>query len=399
MLLFLGMLKFVSQKTCLLIFLVGWSISLSAQEEAIIKRLNQVTKPILTLRPDSGFQDISFLSDALDGKEVIALGEVTHGTREVFDYKDRLVRYLVSNLNYKTIVFEADNVGLESLDNYINGKIDSAPMSSNYKGLFAWLRAYNAKAKDDDKVHLYGLELREFSPAIDKVLALNKALGQGDKEIFLEIKNTPFNRIDKKQLAKFRTACTHLPESLHRNMLIQLIDNYYKFIGKQRSTIGVRDAFMAENAIALKESSKDKKMIIWAHNGHVAKSSLYGKPAMGEYLSKAFGDKYYVIATDINKGNVSVIVVGAKNGANALQSLYYPDVDSDKAYEYYFKQCNYKNFILDVRAAMKDDQLRQFLTEPKEMRMIGGLSTPVNKKLSIADNFDMIVYLNETNSL
>lgn len=394
------MLNFVFQKTCLLIFLVGSCTSSLAQEVSLVKSLNKVIKPILTLRPDSSFEDIHFLNDVLEGKEVIALGEVTHGTREVFEYKDRLVRYLVSNLNYKTIVFEADNAGMENLDNYINGKIDNAIMSPNYKALFECLRAYNKTVKEEDKVHLYGLELREFSPAIDKILVSNMNLDQEDKEIFLEIKNTPFDKIDKKHLAKFRIACTRLPRNLHSKMLIQLIDNYYKFIGKKNGKIGVRDAFMAENALALKESTNDKKMIIWAHNGHVAKTSLYNEPAMGEYLRNAFKDKYYVIATDINKGNVSVRKFFAKNRpVSNFQPLYYSGVDSDKGYEYYFKQCRYKNFILDVEAAMADDQLKLFLTEPKEMRMIGALSIPVNKKLSIANNFDMIVYFNETTSL
>lgn len=394
------MLKFVFQKTCLLIFFVGSCTSLLAQDVSLVKSLNKVINPILTLRPDSSFDDIHFLNDILKGKEVIALGEVTHGTREVFTYKDRLVRYLVSNLNYKTIVFEADNAAMENLDHYINGKIDNAVMSPNYKALLGWLRDYNKVLKEEDKVHLHGLELREFNPAIDKILTSNKNLDQDDKKIFMEIKNTPFDKIDKKQLAKFRMACTHLPADLQSKMLIQLIDNYYKFIGKKSGKIGFRDAFMAENAIALKESTADKKMIIWAHNGHVAKTSLYNEPALGEYLRNTFRDKYYVIATDINKGNVSVRQFFAKNRpVSNLQPLYYPDVNSDKGYEYYFKQCRYKNFILDVDAAMADDQLKLFLTAPKEMRLIGALSIPMNKKLSIANNFDMIVYFNETTSL
>jgi erythromycin esterase len=394
------MINFRLQTACLIIFLTGFNNSLFAQETLYINSLNKAIKPILTLRPDSSFEDILFLNKVLEKKEVVALGEVTHGTKEVFQYKDRLVRYLVGNLNFKTIAFEADNTGLQDLDQYINGEIDSAQMSPNYKALFEWLRIYNKNMTASNRVHLYGLELREFTPTINKIIVSNTNLEKEDKEIFMEIKATPFDKIDKKQLAKFRSACTRLPQNLESKMLVQLIDNYYPFIGKQRKKIGFRDAFMAENALAIKASTDDKKMIIWAHNGHVAKTSLYNESAMGEYLQNTFKEKYYVIATDINKGNVRVRKFVAKNKpVSDWEPLYYSAVDSDKGYEYYFKQCKYKNFILDVHAAMADDQLKFFLSEPKEMRMIGALSVPVNKKLSIADNFDMIVYFDQTNSL
>lgn len=381
------------------LLLMSLSSGLLAQETQIVDRLNSIIKPINTLQPDSSFNDIDFLSGILMKKEIIALGEVTHGTREVYAYKDRLIRYLVSNLNYKTIVFEADYNGLEKLDDYVNGKIDSTAMSPNYTSLLKWLRAFNKTKSEENKVHLYGVEIREFNSAIDHIFALYRDISQHDKDILLKIRNTPFDKIDKEDLRKFRMVCSLLPENLQNKMLIQLIDNYYNFIGVN-SKLGARDRFMAENAIALKESTKDKKMIIWAHNGHVAKLSIDNTPAMGEFLEKRYGDRYYVIATDINKGYVSVRKFIAKNKpVSNWQSLYYPEVNSSRGYEYYFKQCKYKNFILDVDAAIIDNQLGSFLTEPKEMRMIGGLSIPVNKKLSIAKNFNMVVYFDETNSI
>jgi erythromycin esterase len=392
------MLKFTYLKLFPFLLILFLSSSLLAQEAQIVSGLNNIIKPIKTLRPDSTFDDIDFLKETLKEKEIIALGEVTHGTREVFAYKDRLIRYLVSNLNYKHIAFEAGNNALAVLDHYINGKIDSAAMSPHYKPLFEWLRAYNETKDEQNRVHLYGLKIREFAAAIDGVLSLHQDINEHDKEILLKIKRTQFDKIDKASLANFRMVCTRLPANLHNKMLIQLIDNYHNFIGNGK--IGFRDQFMAENAIAIKESINNKKLIIWAHNGHVAKTSLYGKPAMGAYLGQRYGKQYYVVATDINKGNVSVRKVIAKNKpVSDWQPLYYPEVNSSEAYEYYFKQCKYKNFVLDVNAAMLDQQIGYFLTQQKEMRMIGGLSIPVNKKLAIANNFDMIIYFDETNSL
>jgi erythromycin esterase len=393
------MLKFTFQKSffCLILFFV--SAGSFAQENILVDKLNDVIHPVLTLNPDSAFDDICFLAETLKGKEIIALGEATHGTREIYAYKDRLTRYLVSNLGYKNIAFEADYNGLELLDSYINGKIGHTAMSPNYKPLLEWLRTYNQTKSAESKVHIYGLEIREFKPAIEKILASNKDLDRGDQDILIKILKTSFDKIDKTDLAKFRIVCTHLPDSFQQKLLIQLIDNYHNFIGSA-AKIGARDSFMAKNAIEIKEASNDKKLIIWAHNGHVAKTSLYKKPAMGKFLDGKYGDGYYVIATDINKGNVTVRKFIAKNKpVSNPQPLYYPEVDTNMGYEHYFKQCRYGNFILDVRAAIINEPLRSFLTGPKEMRMIGAMSSPVNKKLSIASNFDMIVYFNQSDSL
>jgi len=75
----------------------------------IVNSLNEVIRPIESLRADTSFADINFLKETLKDKELIALGEVTHGSAEIFDYKDRLVRFLVTNLGYKSIAFESDS--------------------------------------------------------------------------------------------------------------------------------------------------------------------------------------------------------------------------------------------------------------------------------------------------
>jgi len=388
------------QSTKLFTFLVTTllSFNLLAQEALPVSSLNNIIKPIATLQPDSSFDDIKFLQETFKEKDLIALGEVTHGTKEVYMYKDRLIRYLVSSLEYKAIAFESDYSSLEDIDNYINGEIDTVSMSTNYKPLFSWLRNFN-KGKDRyDKVHVYGLEIREFSGAIDKILATTKQISAVDKEVLLRVKALPFTQIPNTSLKGLKEVCSRLPKTLYSKMLMQLIENYPNFI--RSGKVGFRDKAMAEIAIAIKESTANKKLIIWAHNGHVAKTALYGKPTMGEYLVKHYNDKYYVIATDINKGNVSVRKYLAKNKpVSNWQSVYYPEVNSNKAYEYYFKQCKFKNFILEVKQTIIDRDLKAFLTQEKEMRMIGALSVPVNKKLSIANNFDMVVYFDETNSI
>lgn len=183
---FKGKLNPVMLKTKLLlifIILAYAPISIKAQQNdlAIVGNLNKVIKPIYTFRGDTDFIEIDFLKETLKNKEVIALGEVTHGTAEVFDYKDRLVRYLVTHLDYKAIAFESDFLAIEYIDSYITGKVDSIKYVAGTNIMrindlmIEWLRQYNRDKSDADKVRLVSIVLpgNEFHPNEDNSLLPN----------------------------------------------------------------------------------------------------------------------------------------------------------------------------------------------------------------------------------
>lgn len=383
-------------------------IQISAQQNnsAIVTNLNQVIKPIEHLSGDTDFKDISFLKETLRDKELIALGEVTHGTAEVFSYKDRLVRFLVTHLGYKAIAFESDFLAIAYMDDYITGKADSikyvagtAIMRSNHH-MIEWLRGYNTGKADADKVRIYGLESRNYTNIFNKLIAVIPNLDKVDKDLMEAYLAKPFNsKITKQEMKglksmvlKFQT----LQLSDLNRQYVAMLDQLISYDGKRP----IRDNYMAKNATWIKERAKDSKLIIWAHNGHLTKDEIHNYPSLGTHLYKRYGSKYYVIGTDFNSGEAYVNVFIAKNKPLlGFQPYYFGELRSDKWYEYYFNQCQYKNFILDIDAASKDNALDQFLTQPLIMRSIGALSSPEGQKLSMSKNFDMIVYIDKTTSM
>ncbi len=129
------------------------------------------------------------MKETLNDKELIALGEVTHGTAEVFSYKDRLVRFLVTHLGYKAIAFESDFLAIGYMDDYITGKADSikyvagtAIMRSNHL-MIEWLRRYNIGKADADKVRIFGLESRNYTNIFNKLIAVIPNLEKADKDV------------------------------------------------------------------------------------------------------------------------------------------------------------------------------------------------------------------------
>jgi len=93
------------------------------------------------------------------------------------------------------------------------------------------------------------------------------------------------------------------------------------------------------------------------------------------------------------------VFVAKNRPLKGFQPYYYAAVNSKRWYEYYFNQCKYPNFIIDLNSSSKDDTLNEFLTQPHLMRSIGAVSTPVSTKLSMTRNYDLIIYFDKANSM
>jgi erythromycin esterase len=400
------MTKNTLSMTFALLMLASVQIFAQQNSKAIVTSLNSVISPIESLKGDTNFNDIDFLKETLKDKDIIALGEVTHGTAEVFDYKDRLARFLVTNLGYRAIAFEADFLAIEYIDNYITGKVDSiipasgtAIRMTNHL-MIEWLRQYNRDQIDSDKVHIYGLEIRNYTNIFNKMLATFPDLDESDKGLMTTYLAKPFNsKITKVEVKAIKKVVL----KLQALKLSDINRQYFEMLKQLTDTdekSGYRDSYMAENAEWIKDRAKDGKLIVWAHNGHLKKTESYNYPTLGTQLDKKFGSKYYVIATDFNSGKAYVNVYVAKfKPLLGFQPYYYAEVKSNNWYEYFFTQCKYKNFILDISVASKEDILKDFLEKPLQMRNIGAWSIPEGEKRSITKNFDMIVYFDKTTSI
>lgn len=374
----------------------------------VINSLNEFITPIKTLNPDSSFSDLEVLKQSLSHKRIVSLGEATHGTREFFHYKDRLIRFLVSELGYKAIAFEADFSDVQNLDAYINHKTEKIstvqggfPLIQETRKMLGWLRAYNQDKADENRVHLYGLEARGFSNTCTRILNLLPNLSAANQTVLTRIQQTKYADLTRKDIEDVNGILPHLYDETDRDkkalirhyvvLLDQTADNYlnYKF--------NKRDKFMATNASWILENTNSKNLIIWAHNGHVSKYGIFKGASMGTYLYQKHGSDYFAIATSFNQGDVSVFVT--KNKRTALQSVSYPSITSSNTYEYYFNRCKFQNFIINISALNDHHVLVPFFSKNLTMRMVGGTDEPVNTRLSILKNFDVVVFLNKTTSI
>lgn len=151
---------------CLFFFTV--TTVMHAQNNSI-NWLNSNVHPLQSGSNTESLDDLHFLAALVKDKQIIGLGEASHGTSEFYIQKGRIVKYLVNELNYRLIAFEAPNTAVQPLNSYIqDGSGDVTALLKNM-GLYNseemlqlcnWLQQYNKTAKE--KVQLIGTDREEF---------------------------------------------------------------------------------------------------------------------------------------------------------------------------------------------------------------------------------------------
>ena len=177
---------------------------LSDAEPAEIAWLDANLVPLAGCDPDLDLQDLAPLADAIGDARIVGLGESTHGTREHFQLKHRLVRWLVEEHGFDVFAIEASTPEAHRLDAYVLGEVDSDPReliggmyfwtwnTEEVLAMVAWMREHNAGS--EHKVHFTGFDMQ--TPDVAATLELR---GQPDvaKAPFaadLPFESIPFSR-------------------------------------------------------------------------------------------------------------------------------------------------------------------------------------------------------------
>jgi erythromycin esterase-like protein len=207
--------------------------------------LSVINKDAYALNSDlsSSDTDLAFLKSEVEGKKVIGLGEFSHGTRELFIQKTRIIKYLIEKCDFRLLSFETQ----EPIMAAINAFLQTG--EGNLKSLMAPMGLYNT----EDIYNLFQL-IRQFNITNSK-----------DKVILLGLDD----------------------------------QNYW-------SNPITRDKFMAQNLIKSYELKK-AKTIIWTHNVHIMKDTTSNSMSMGSFLNQHFRNDFYTIGFDGFKGTVSVL--------------------------------------------------------------------------------------------
>lgn len=313
------------------------------------------------------YSDLSFLKPLLKDKTVVSLGENFHRVGEYASMKTRLVKYLHEELGFEVIAFES-GLAEASVVNDVADELTPAEMMDN--SIFdIWKSAetlelfnYIKQSRQTDKpLQLAGYDMQYTSPmltlaarsSISKVNAAygqefmdfdNEAIGKFNElmsQYSLETKSNAVyqkktGQLIQKYVPKYKEYIRFIqenriqldaayPKAPHTvdTVLKGLEDRVALFIQAQlknvREIYEARDRVMAEHVEWLmKARYPGKKIILWAHNDHLAKKTSnirvleQGKwqnsfTSMGELLHQKLKDKMYVVGLYMNRGKAAVI--------------------------------------------------------------------------------------------
>lgn len=371
--------------------------------------LKQHIYPLKTYDPGANSdEDLKILKDLIGSSRVVGLGETTHGSSEIFKMKHRIIKYLAGNSGFNIFSIEASMPESYKLNEYtierngdpvnlIKGMYFWTWRTQEVLDMVEWMKKYNVSGK---KISFTGFDMQFYAGALDEIDKASKNQVEIQKviaelrttlgEITTERRNSrqgnllpPKSKEIQGKLASLRdwVSGSDKPVS-EKNWLIQNIRVIEQFLD-----VNSRDKYMAENLLWIRSQNPGSKIVAWAHNGHIQKTDN----RMGMYLSEALKDDYLTIGFAFHKGNYTAV------GSNGL-STYEAQESYPGTYEYFFNSVNVPVFILDLRAAKKENaEQAKWLLGQLLFRSVG--STKMVNEFSETDltaDFDLIIFINES---
>lgn len=421
-------------KKRLIVLLVLLSVTLLSRsgyaQERLVAALNNAIIPITTLSPDEEFKDLQPIKSLLNDKRIVGLGEATHGTKEFSLYKDRMIRFLVKELGFKSLIIEADFVGTQVMNDYVlHGKGSAKDalqsmmvgvwLTQEFVDMVEWVRQYNTDKVLAEKVKFYGCDMQfAFNSAalLNKgQIKLKQTLSDQAARGLEIISNWNYSKLNKQDILPLEILAKELREAelegddlqlkLLQKQSLETIVQTIEYVKTPRMYDReiVRDKYMASNIEWIANFTVDSKMIVWAHNLHIVKDfTKNNNPPMGSYLARKFSSDYYAFGFGFNSGQLNAFnVTQGKWGIFVI-----PDVQIKNSSDYIFKQLNKPNFILDFRTAASDPQINTFLNQKIHSRAIGASYNEKEQAdggggayQKLSKMYDAIVFIRETNAI
>ena len=297
----------------------------AAMRRAAVDWVKRTGVPLRTVEAGRGFEDLLPLEPVLEGVRVVALGEATHGTREFFQLKHRLLEFLVERRGFTVFALESGFAEMLALDTYVlTGEGDPARLlrgetwdTQEVLALVRWMRAYNADPAHPRKVRLLGVDM-QFSPtAAARVDAwLKKVDPEAPRDplpLLAETRPGVFLRWPPERKRELRAQLEALATRLDgerirseewavaRQCLRMLLQAMDKALGTKPE---LRDEAMASNLLwALERGGPETRAVLWAHNGHVQRGpGEWSDWPMGRHLAATLGDALYVFGFAFHQG-------------------------------------------------------------------------------------------------
>ncbi len=425
-------LKLIS--TCLISILCLTACS-KVNENPEVKALKKSVIPISKVEAGNGFKDLMPLKDILKDKNIVGMGEATHGTSEFFKMKHRFFEFLVEEMGYRVFAMECDGGTGQVINDYIlkgegniEGYLPELYRTEEVKNMIKWMKKYNDDPSHKEKIKFYGMDIFNI---VDTLPKLSYYLGKLDKELQTRVEDTlsiiyrnDIKALTNEQLDSILLNINEIKKDMENtkekylnnnlqneyelaiwnlNLVSQSIE-YRIEVNKSVdhkvqsvAAINLRDKYMAANVKWIQEHESklgNDKVMLWAHNIHVSSTdNIYRY--MGKNLKEMYGDEYYSIGFEFSRGSFNVY------NAMSTWTLTRLDIDNNASeyLAYKFDKTNIPISFLDFNSASKSEKIAEMLSKNQTFNF--GTSyydenTPKSFQYIPRNLFDGLIYIKET---
>lgn len=162
---------------CLLLIAIT-SYAAVSDDQAAIQWLREHAVPLQTVEAGHGFMDLQPFGQMVGNARIVELGEATHGTREFFQLKHRLVEFLANQKGFTIFSIEANMPEAYRLNDFVlNGVGDPKQLlkgmyfwtwdTEEVLDMILWMRDYNKSGKG--RIEFTGFDMQTPTTSIDIV--------------------------------------------------------------------------------------------------------------------------------------------------------------------------------------------------------------------------------------
>ena len=160
----------------------GASVGMTDEVAAVVRWIRQNAVPLQTVEAENGFTDMQPLRNIVGGARIVSLGESTHGTREIFQMKHRVLEFLVGELGFTVFGIEASFPDCIPINEYVLHGQGDARAALRGQGfwtwnteevleLIRWMRRYNANPNHEIKIKFYGFDMQNSASALRRAFS------------------------------------------------------------------------------------------------------------------------------------------------------------------------------------------------------------------------------------
>jgi len=386
--------------------------------------------PLDTTDPSADRADLAPVVDRLRDVRIVGLGEATHGTREFFQVKHRLLRYLVERLDYRIFALEANFAETLAIDEYVvHGRGDPKDAldgiyfwtwdTEEVLAMIEWLRAFNEGRPLDDRVRFYGVDAQfTAGPAAaltDFFTERDAAVLDGHRRTMAVLSDERLHSDDADDDAvtsRLADAAALIDDldgwfdakrgaagadsddsvALHRRHLRTLkqavdvarADHEERTQARARR----RDRAMAENLAWILDHEPHDEVAVWAHDAHIQRDGREehwgtGTP-MGARLADRYGDDYYALGFDFAGGGFQAIAETNDGYELRVCSLGPPP---ESAATRLFAAVDDPPWVLDFDDVTAEGTLADYFAVERPVRSVGAIYDPDDEHDRLHDEF------------